>query len=404
MKTIVKVAIAFALALMLITPALAAEAAMNVYDVDYDDSVSPGDTVALDFTLSADKDVKEIKVTGQLQGVDDTKSELKLYKISANSQREHLSLKVAVPNDLKAGFYTITIDAEAKSSSGRVYAEQWTGSLEVEAGEHSLWIKNIVASADTVRAGNSFDVAVKLLNNGQNSEDGVRVKLEIPELDVSQTVKLTNTVFQEDEFTTYMTLNVPRDADAGIYTLKTTASNGDFSTTAKQMITVEEAPRAKTTVVATPIASKPQLPVLKFGVGNVVDLAISNNEDSARTFTLQVAGTGDWASSARVDPTTVTLEAGQSETVHVYLLPTQRGEQDFTLFVKSGSQVVSASNVRVKVDGLALPVIPTSTDNSNNLQLSTGGLVVMFVALVVIVAIGAGVWAWKRGPKGQIYY
>ncbi len=397
-KIFAKIAVALVLASLLIAPALAAEVAMDIFDADYDDTVTPGETVTLDFTLATDKDVNSIKVTGEMLGVDDTTVELKLNKISAGGQREHLKLQIPVPNDLKPGFYTLALAAEAKSSTGRAVSEQWTGNLEVEQTEHSTWIKSVVLSQETVTAGNTFDVAVRLLNNGENAEDGVRVKVEIPELDVSQTIKLTNTVFQEDEFATYITLNVPKDAEAGIYTVKVTASNSDFSATAKELVTVEAAPRPKP-IAVMPIAPRTPLPVLKFGTGNVLDLSVSNNEDSEKRFTLQVSGVSDWTSAARVDPSTVTLQAGESATAHVYLLPTQRGEQELTMFVKAGSQVVSASDVAVRVDGAAVPV-----SASNNLGLSSQALVAAFVALVIIVAIAAAVWSMRRGQAGQAYY
>ena len=128
-----------------------------------------------------------------------------------------------------------------------------------------------------------------------------------------------------------------------------------------------------------PIALKTPLPVLKFGAGNVLDLLISNNEDSEKTFALQVSGVSDWTSAARVDPSTVTLQPSESTTAHVYLLPTQKGMQDFTLFVKAGSQVISASDVKVRVDGIAVP------SANDSLGLSSQAFVAAFVALIILV-------------------
>jgi uncharacterized membrane protein len=400
MKNFVKLAIAFALAAILLAPlAAAAEPALEIFDVDYDDSVAPGDTVVVDLTLRANSDVKEITITGELAGVKDTKSEIKLNKISSGNEREHLRLRVAVPNDITPGFHALALSAEGKSN-GRVRSDLWTGTLEVEQREHAVWIKSAALSAESVVAGNSVDVAVRLLNNGKSAEDGVRVRAEVPALGLSQTVRLTDTLFQEDDLYTYLTLAVPKDTEAGIYDVKVTVSGSGFSATDSALLTIEDAPRPAPVLPARPIATSVTIQkMLRAGTGNVVDLSVSNNQPTARTLTLQLTGVADWTSSSRVDPNSLTLESGESKTVHVYVYPTASGAHSFSLTTKDGATTVSTTEGKVTVEA----AVPAATGLSS-LSVPKDGLVVVFVALIIVVAIAAAVWSMRRGQAGQTYY
>ncbi len=399
MKNFVKLAIAFTLAALLLAPlAAAAQPALEIFDVDYDDTAAPGDVVTLDFTLRANSDVKDITITSALRGVDDTDSEIELSKISANNEREHLRVKVTVPNDVESGLLTLTLDAEAKSN-GMVHAEQWTGTLEVEQKDHSVWLKSVSLSSDKVTAGNSVDFAVRMLNNGKEAEDSVRVKADIPALGLSQAIKLMNTLFQEDDVYTYLTLWVPKDTQAGIYTAKVTVSGSDFSVTESRTLTVEEAAKPAPIVVRPSATSVTIQKALQAGAGNVVDLSVSNNQPTARTFTLQLTGVADWTSSARVDPNSLTLQSGESKTVHVYVYPTASGAHSFSLTTKDGATTVSTTEGRVTVEAAA-----PSVTGLSGLSVPKDGLVVVFVALVIVVAIAAAVWSMRRGQGGQAYY
>ena len=323
---------------------------------------------------------------------------MKLSKISAGNEREHLKLKVTVPNDVEPGLLTLTLDAEGKAN-GMVHAEQWAGTLEVEQKDHAVWLKSVSLSSDKVTAGNSLDFAVRMLNTGKEAEDGVRVKAEIPALGLSQTVKLMNTLFQEDDVYTYLTLLVPKTAQAGIYTAKVTVSGSDFSVTDSKTLIVEEAARPAPVVVRPSATSVTIQKALAQGAGNVVDLSVSNNQPTARTLTLQLTGVADWTSSSRVDPNSLTLESGESKTVHVYVYPTASGAHSFSLTTKDGATTVSTTEGKVTVEAAA-----PSVTGLSGLNVPKDGLVVVFVALIIVVAIAAAVWSMRRGQAGQAYY
>lgn len=380
--------------LLLLAPAFAAtQPALTLSEVDFEDTAAPGDSVAVSFILSAGIDVKDIKVTGQIAGEKDSRAELQVSKMLSGNERE-LKLTVGVPNDLREGSYKLTLNAEGKAN-GIVRAQQFAGNLVVEQKDHSMYFKSVQISSASVTAGDSIDLAVRLINNGRNAEDGVKIKAEMPEIGASQTIRVTNTVMQEDDRVIYMTLSVPRDAESGLYALRVTASNADVSATTSGLVEVQKfvpAPQAPERQTQTAVSV--QMPV---GKGAVVSLAVSNNADSQRTFNLQLGGTADWASAARVDPTTVTLGAGESKSVFVYLLPSAAGEHSFTLFLKDGATTVSAVPVDVRVSGSAAAVSRLADKEQLGL---------VFVVVVVLLAVIAAFWATRKsgGTKGQIYY
>ncbi|MBI4095703.1 MAG: hypothetical protein HY438_02485 [DPANN group archaeon] len=389
-----KLVAALLASLFLLAPAFAAtQPALTFSEVDFEDTVAPGDSVAVLFTLSAGIDVKDIKVTGQIAGEKDSRTELQVSKMLSGNERE-LKLTVGVPNDLREGTYKLTLNAEGKAN-GIVRAQQFAGNLVVEQKDHSMYFKSVQISSASVTAGDSIDLAVRLINNGRNAEDGVKIKAEMPEIGASQTIRVTNTVMQEDDRIIYMTLSVPRDAESGLYALKVTASNADVSATTSGLVEVQKfVPAPQVSERQTQSAVSVQMPI---GKGAVVSLAVSNNADSQKTFNLQLGGTADWASAARVDPTTVTLGAGESESVFVYLLPSAAGEHSFTLFLKDGATTVSAVPVDVKVSGSAPAAVSRLADREQ--------LGLVFVVVVVLLAVIAAFWATRKGSgKGQVYY
>ncbi len=394
MKSIFKIVAALLASLLLLAPAFAAgQPALAFSEVDFEDTVAPGSSVAVSFVLSAGMDVKDIKITGQLAGEKDSRAELRVSKMLSGNERE-LKLMVGVPNDLREGTYKLTLNAEGRAN-GIVRAQQFAGNLVVEQKDHSLYFKSVQISSASVTAGDSIDVAVRLVNNGRNAEDSLKIKAELPEIGASQTIRVTDTLMQEDDRTIYMTLKVPRDADSGLYMLKVTASNADVSATTSGLVEVQEFVSAsQATGRQAPSAVSVQIPM---GKGAVVSLAVSNNADSQRTFNLQLGGTADWASAARVDPTTVTLGAGESKTAFVYLLPSAVGEHSFTLFLKDGATTVSAVPVDVRVSGAA-PVVSGLPDNEQ--------LGLVFVIVVVVLAVVAALWATRKnsGKGQQVYY
>jgi uncharacterized membrane protein len=406
MNNVVKTLLAFLIAgIILATPVVATESSkFAISDVSFEDPVAPGQTltatVTLDNTALTD-DVKDITVkawiedsNGDLVG---TKFSTDVVKLRQDCDKD-VTVNIAVPSNTEEDTYTLWVTAEGKwvDAKEKVTAS-WNGPVDVEQAEHALAIENVKLSANTLSAGDSVDVAITVLNNGQNDENGVVIKAAITELGVEKSVKLINTLGQYAETTQYITLQLPEKVQDGLYTVKVTVYNDQAGTSANADFVVENAVVApKPTGAITQPATGVQ--TIEAGKGVVFSMQIANNAQTAKTFSFTVGGASDWTSNVRVDPAVISLGAGESETVQIHMIPTQAGEHSFTLFVSDGATTIAGQQVKVAVTGNALG---TDTDAGQSL-----------VVLLIFVLVAAfAYWRYQTGgfegstkKLKQIYY
>ncbi len=397
-------ALAVILAALLVLSPIAASDLLVFSNTDLrDDNVAPGAKLEVEFDLenSAAKDYKDVVVTAQIEGKDDTKVTKDFGTIAGGSVREGRKMTVQVPDDLKDGSYNVLLKAKGKLLGTGTKTAQAEIPFTVEQEDYSAYVDEVTLSSEKPIAGTSVDVAVKLINNGKNDLEDLKLTVEVPEIRAKQSIRIPS-IEQDNEKLIYLTLDIPEDASSGIYTLKVTASNSEASASYAQNIEVTKvAPRvveAKDKVTPTTVS----MPSIKQGQGAVVSLEVTNNQDTAKTYSVVLGGVADWTTSARVDPETVTLGAGDSKTVQVYVLPKEAGDRSFTLYVKSGAELVSAVQVNVKVAATQAPAVTAGMPKIDASWL--------FAGLVLLAAIVAGVWLYRKGNgdqkklSGSVYY
>ncbi len=405
MNNFMKQVLAFLIAgIMLATPVAATESnKFAISDVSFEDPVAPGQTltatVTLDNTALTD-DVKDITVKAWIE---DSNGDLVGTKVSMDVVQLHqdcdkdVTVNIAVPSNTDADTYTLYVTAKGEwEDANTEVSASWNGPVEVEQAEHGLAIENVKLSANTLSAGDSVDVAITVLNNGNNDENGVVIKAAIPELGVEKSVKLINTLGQYAETTQYITLQLPEKVQDGLYTVKVTVYNDQAGTSANADFVVENAVVAKPSGAITQPATGVQ--TIEAGKGVVFSMQIANNAQTAKTFSFTVGGASDWTSNVRVDPAVISLGAGESETVQIHMIPTQAGEHSFTLFVSDGATTIAGQQVKVAVTGNALG---TDTDAGQSL-----------VVLLIFVLVAAfAYWRYQTGgfegstkKLKQIYY
>src|SRR3989338_5728303 len=386
--------------LLLATIAAANELVIKNVELE-DDEVAPGAMLEVTFDLEtpADKDYKYVVVTAQVKGDDDTKITRDFGTIFAGSKREERKITVNVPEDLRDGAYKVVLKAKGVLKVVGTRTSTLEVPFTVEQQYFSVFVDEVELSDENLLAGTSFDVAVKIANNDNEDLENVKVQVEIPELKAKQSVVLRE-LAQDNEQTVYLSLGVPQAAESGLYPLKVTASNAKTQAVATQNIEVTKV-AAPAVVVDNQkvVPTQVTTPSIKVGQGAVVSLEVRNNQDAARTFDVVLGGVADWTSNARIDPASVTLDAGESAAVQVYLLPKTAGERAFTLYVKDGATLVSATQVNVKVAGSAMPVASGAQQFDKNWA---------FAVAVVILGILGAVLSRNRndGQKklGAIYY
>ena len=394
MNSILKLLAALLAGLFLFAPIAAADELVFRNVELEDDEVAPGATLEVQFDLQnpSNKDYRDVVVTAQVKGDADTKVTKDFGTVAAGTTREERTVTVNVPEDLRDGSYKVVLTAKGKLSGVGTKTTTLEVPFTVEQEDYSAFIDEVELSDEELLAGTSVDVAVKVMNNGVNDLEDLKITVElIAELKARQSIVLRE-LAQDNEETVYLTLNVPQGAESGIYTLKTTVSNARVNAVSTQNVQVTKiaAPVQTDSGIVTPTVV--QTPSIKLGQGAVVSLEVTNNQDSRQTYDVVLGGVADWTSSARVDPATVTLDSDESATVQVYLLPKTAGERAFTLYVKDGATLVSATQVNVKVQGSAVPTSVAGQQFDKSWAVAA--------AIVVLGVLGA-MWSYRNRGNGQ---
>ncbi|HME87416.1 MAG TPA: FixG Ig-like domain-containing protein [Candidatus Nanoarchaeia archaeon] len=279
--------------------------------------------------------------------------------------------------------------------------------LLVDAVDHSIAIKEVTFSPNgNVVAGRAMTAVARLKNYGVTEEQDVKVVFSIPALGVQETDYINEIEEDEAVSTEEVLLRIPANARSGTYDVDVTAYYDDYDekTKATYSITVvgdSYAASAVGGVVSTApgktvIAVGPQSQSVARGENGVVyPVSISNAENTARTFTLLVSGTNDWA-TVKVSPSNVVIvNPGETKQAYVYVAASEQaslGEHVFSLDVKSGNDIVQ--QIPLKADVLEGTAGSAWSGVKTALQVGITVLVLLILVLAVVIV-------YQRRMKGN---
>jgi len=379
-------------------------------DVDFDDPYHAGDTAVVVVTLTNDNSLRDIEDITIKVWLEDYKGdrvtdkvEYEVVRVQENDD-EDVYLTLSLPKDVLPGIYSLKATASGELQDVGTSASDATAvDFEIEQEEHSVEILDIIAPSK-LASGSTFDTSVVLYNSGENNERDLRVTLEIPELDVRKTLSLLKELREGEEYLVYFRLSVPENVDSGIYTLKARALNSEVNSHYEEYVEVvggaqDQTQQQQTIPTTTAVQETPSIKELEAGKGGIFSMNVGNNGNTPRTFRFEVAGTHEWASSARVDPASITLNPGASAEVMVHIVPYENalGTQSFTLYVMEGSRIVGSNQ-------LATSVVKSSLDMSGGLTAA----ILVLVAVIVFFVIGKDYIKPKKVKRideiEEIYY
>lgn len=126
----------------------------------------------------------------------------------------------------------------------------------------------------------------------------------------------------------------------------------------------------------------------------IIKAIIENTGSSKTNYVVSVSGNSAWSSLGAVDPQTVSLEAGESKDVSIYLNinPSTIGNQEFTIKVNYNDQT-SEQTVRLFVEEGVTPDAVT-----NHFRENWFIYVIALVNIILIVAIIAVIRSMSRTP------
>ena len=205
-----------------------------VADNDYEDEVSPGDTLVLELELENGNTVyNDVSLEAYLRD----SNGLRVSEVQETSdfnlvaeEEETVTMQFEIEEDLEEGTYEIYV--VGTSDEGTLFEE--TYSVSVEREENSLVVTDLRVS-NGATAGETVDVAVTILNNGQTDEDNVLVSLSVAGATVTSDYF---TVEEDEELVRYFTMTLPTGA-SGNEVVTVNLGNEDVSVSASSTVNVD---------------------------------------------------------------------------------------------------------------------------------------------------------------------
>jgi hypothetical protein len=351
-------------------------------------------------------DLKNVEIEGMVSGYDhndrvtDTTD---VFDMKANvSYTKKISLKL--PKRIDEDQYRLRIYVRDRSND-ELRQDFY---LYVDTVRHSIEIKDVdIDPATEVEAGRSLRVLVDLKNYGQMDEDDIKVEFSIPELSLKALPDYLDIEADETKVSEELYLRIPVCTDAGQYTgqVKVTYDEGDEVETQNVFINVveskvceadevKEETKEETKTETKPAVEKTVITVgaqsqdLTRGEGGAIyPVTFTNSGTESKTYVVSVTGADNWA-TVKISPLqTVTVGAGESKSVYIYVSAKETADAAdhmFTVDVKDAS-----GNVVKQIPMTAKVVEPAETKaKSSGLKKALEiGLIVLVVILIIVALI-----------------
>jgi|GEM_PF-2666230 len=398
-----------ALAGLLLVPAKAAETGLSL-DVDIDDPYAPGDIVQAEIEIenTVTEDISDIEVTVYV--IDDSGDKVtdkELYSFgrtqlhAGRSNSKDIVVNVTLPSDLEEDTYTLVVEAEGRGEDSREHFESEVEvAFEVEKEDFAVKITNVELSPEVPVLGDSLDMAITVVNTGNEAQDSVVVKATISELGVSRSIRLLDTLNEGNEYRAFFSLPLPERAEDGIYTLVINAYTEDAGDIYTKDISVSGAVVSELGEVAQSdvISMQGAVQTIEAGETAKFGFEISNNEKTAMVYSLS-ATQADWA-DIQVSPSELVVAPGESQaiTATVNVADDAKGLNSANIYLRDSSGSI------VGTIGLNLVVEESSARPAGSGSVLFSVLVAVLLVLIVIFVLKEQQEPEKKAGSSRIYY
>jgi hypothetical protein len=383
----------------------------------------PFDEVEIKFNVEnkGNWDMKDIKI--EVCVLDETKGscvfdeddmDISLDDFDLDSDdNEDIKITFQVDADnLKSGNtgYTIYIKAVGQiDDEDSVYDGDDSGDadfqdIKIYTDDDFVIISNMQFNKESVSCGDTITLTADVWNVGDSDldDDEIFVRAFNKELGIDKVFEFSSGIdaMESEE----ITLSFDSDVDEGNYLIQFTAYNDKDMEDKDIFVTrhdEDEASFFKELKVEGSCSGSSSTPTAsvsakldseaKAGQELIVKATIVNTGSTAKTFTLSASSYADWASSATLDKTSVTLNAGASQEVSITLevLKDASGENGFDIEVVEGNKFLSQP-VAVTIDkASSLPSLTGLFSNfgDNTYLYGIAALNILLVAAIIFVAV-----------------
>lgn len=366
-----------------------------------------GDTVNVRVKYTADVDARDVVIKVELG---DAVVKQKVGIAKNDGTVKEAVLKLVVPSDFKRDTvektedFEVTIEGEAITNctgidSGDDVDGEFNSKIIILKQDYNADVKSVVV-ASNVAAGKTIPVDIVIKNNGYLDLEDVYVTVKITSLGIEKTVYFGDLVSiescddecDEDETDTIsgrLYLEIPYEAQAGVYALEVVITTDDSTSSAVKQIAISNDFSSGNVVVAS--NSK----TVAAGEDAVYTLMVVNPTDSVKVYRIVADSSADL--SVRASDSVVVVPAGSSKTVTVTANSDKEGDYNFKVNVFSGEKLENAIALSTKVEGssskLSSPVVVLSII-----------LAIIFLVLLVVLIVLLGKKPEKSEEFGESYY
>lgn len=255
------------------------------------------------------------------------------------SYKKTLSLDIPEDLDVEDNEYTLYVEVYDDEESER---EDYD--LFAERTEHNLNIVDVIYDS-SVDAGETTSIEVRLENLGEEKEEDIKVQVNLAG-DLATDYINELAAFEEDNEdeessdSTTLVLGIDDDLESGYYDLTVTVSYNRGHDEVEETYKVwvdgsdaedDEEEQEESAGVTTSVSSDE----LEGTAGEETSLTLTftNSGESDQTFTVNVNGEEQWASSDVV-PESVTIASGESEEITVTLTPDDDASGDYEFSIQ----------------------------------------------------------------------
>lgn len=377
-------------------------------DVSADDSRTyPGDNIEIiDVTIDNEvgKDLENVFVTisvySQVDGdkiINEFESE---YSDIDDNRDDQFDYAFQLPFDIIEGTYVIEYVVEAEDVDGNLSTAMAYDTFTVEQDSDHLAVESITIGEYC--AGETAEFEVKIANIGttrMDDTDDIQVKMTIGNFNFDEIIRWTEDFRSGDSELFTFNVDIPTDAtspnliEVAVFHDRDTDSGDDGATSAQTYtLSTENCAEAEGADVHGIITGTS---VADGAVGTPAryDLTIMNTGSSLAEYDLEVSGISGWGTS-QVEPAgTITVGAGETATVYVYLTPNDNAAESnaAVITLKSGANVIQTKTVTMNVAGASISTYTNALLGSSIVDLGAdqqGLITLLSLATILFVTVG----------------
>lgn len=333
---------------------------------------------------------------------------------------ETYEFEFKVSNEFDEGDYALMVKAYPKGDEDQAcidYSTDLSGvyfeeiAIERENDDdRQVVFENIIVDPISTPCGQEVTVTATAYNIGETDQDAVKLMIYSKDLNVDE-YRVIEDFDMDDSITTEFSIFIPRNISEGDYELKLFSrydydedddDDDNDELTYKDQYFDEQSEVEKITITAegqcvgsgvTEVEIDAQLsddtPKAIIGRQVVLEVTLENTGNVDTTYDVSVLGVSSWADVADIDPSQVTIGAGDEETVTIYLdidSDADAGDEEFTIKASGAGEVTEQKVLLTLEEGWAAGIITNNLRNNWFIYLVILVNVILVIAIIIVIA------------------